>query len=135
MRIDSGSCLIRKLLYGGISREQDHPDLITFPVQSGTLFQGRSVLWARSFVRDQRQFCLGAFAVGVMLLTHPRRLSQREHLWIDCAGDEYNDVGSDVSFNQVPFFNLESDNTLGFSTFFYDSEHDHCGPASGFLLQ
>lgn len=38
-------------------------------------------------VMQQNEFCLGVFAVGCILLTHPERLVDDRSLWIDCAGD------------------------------------------------
>ena len=35
------------------------------------------------------EFGLGAFAIGIMLLTHPEREIQWELLYVGCAGDEF----------------------------------------------
>src|SRR5262249_34336611 len=53
------------------------------------LHRGRSVHTAREVMGRRRQFVLGAFAVGIMLLAHPERLQHNDDLWSYCAGDEY----------------------------------------------
>ncbi len=74
---------------------------------------------------DVNECGLGAFAVGIMLLTHPERLQHYDDLWIDCAGDEFHDPqGSDAPFDRAPLF------------YFYDGKLKFgagwCGDAGGF---
>jgi hypothetical protein len=63
-------------------------DVMVLAVQTGFLHRGKSVRRAR-FVFGEREFGLCAFAVGIILLTHPKRLTHFDHLWIDCAGSEF----------------------------------------------
>lgn len=65
-------------------------DLAVVPAQFGRKHCGRSPLRAR-FMMGEHEFGLGAYEVGIMLLTHPKRLNTYEDLWIDCAGDEFDD--------------------------------------------
>jgi hypothetical protein len=58
---------------------------------------------------------LGAFAIGIMLLTHPERLQHYDDLWIDCAGDEFApDAGA--GFSESPYFWFSGDG-VGFDAF------------------
>jgi hypothetical protein len=61
-------------------------DLLIVPAQFGLRHRGRSARRACKVFADN-EFGLGAFATGIMLLTHPERLERDEDLWIDCAGD------------------------------------------------
>lgn len=71
-----------------IGNQQKNHDILVIPCQFGILHRGRSVRRAREVMKST-EFGLGAFAVGIMLLTHPERLQHYNDLWIDCAGDEY----------------------------------------------
>jgi hypothetical protein len=110
--------------------EQKDYDIFVVPDQFGLLHRGRSVRRARE-VMNANQFGLGAFAVGIMLLTHPERLQHYDNLWIDCAGDEYAPVAvGDFSF--APYFNFV-DGKVRFGARWVDDANDHCGSASGFF--
>ena len=63
-------------------------DVTATPAQFGLQHRGRSVRRVREVLLDN-EFGLGAFAVGIMILTHPERLMNYDDLWIDCAGDEF----------------------------------------------
>jgi hypothetical protein len=86
-----------------LSQAQGDPDILIVPAQFGIRHRGRSVRRARE-VFLTNEFGLGAFAVGTMVLTHPERLQHYDDLWVDCAGDEFDDSGSDVRFDRAPFF-------------------------------
>jgi len=72
-----------------ISEAQGHPDILVIAAQFGLQHRGRSVRRAREVMVDQNQFELGAFTVGIMLLTHPDRLKHCNDLWIDCAASGF----------------------------------------------
>ncbi|MBU3942584.1 hypothetical protein KKA24_01220, partial [Patescibacteria group bacterium] len=63
--------------------EQKDFDILVVPAQFGLRHRGRSVRRARE-VMNASEFGLGAFAIGIMILTHPERLQYYDDLWIDC---------------------------------------------------
>jgi len=117
-----------------ISEAQGHPDILVIAAQFGLQHRGRSVRRAREVMVDQNQFGLGAFAVGIMILTHPDRLKHYDDLWIDCAGDEFDDPDADVRFDHAPCF-LFSDGGVRFDTIWADDASGFYGSASGVLPQ
>jgi len=117
-----------------ISSDQGHPDILVIAAQFGITHRGRSVRRAREVMVDQNQFGLGAFAVGIMILTHPDRLKHLDDLWIDCAGDEFDDPDADARFVHAPHFKFGGGKVLFYtrwSTYAYVSY----GSASGVLPQ
>jgi hypothetical protein len=115
-----------------LSDEQKGYDILVVPAQFGTRHRGRSVRRARE-VMNSSEFGLGAFAVGIMLLTHPEREIQWEQLHIDCAGDEYSPDG-DGRFVGAPLFGFD-DGELGFGNGWVDGPRYGYGSASGFVSQ
>jgi hypothetical protein len=115
-----------------LSDEQKGYDILVVPAQFGIRHRGRSVRRARE-VMNSLEFGLGAFAVGIMLLTHPEREVQWEQLHIDCAGDEYS-PGGDGRFDRAPIFRF-SDGGLRFACYWVRYPSGHCGSASGFVSQ
>jgi hypothetical protein len=111
--------------------QKDH-DLLVVAAQFGLRHRGRSVRRARE-VFTSSEFGLGAFAVGIMTLTHPERFVRWEQLHTDCPGDEYSPDASDT-FDFAPIF-VFSDGKLQFATRWFDCPRDHCGSPSGFLPQ
>ncbi len=85
-----------------LGTEQKDHDILVVAAQFGLRHRGRSVRRARE-VMNASEFGLGAFAIGIMLLTHPERLRHYDDLWIDCAGDEFSYDG-DGRFDSAPFF-------------------------------
>ena len=83
---------------------QGNPDILIVPFQFGKLYAGNSVRRAIEKFLPASEFGLGAFAVGCLLLTHEERLRNYDDLWIDCAGEEYDDPDSVVHFGRAPFF-------------------------------
>ena len=77
------------------------------------------------------EFGLGAFAVGIMLLTHPERLQHHDDLWIDCAGDEYSPVAVGI-FGHAPCFDFRGVE-IGFGTRWTGAPRARYGAVSGFL--
>jgi hypothetical protein len=96
-----------------LGTEQKDHDILVVAAQFGLRHRGRSVRRARE-VMNATEFGLGAFAIGIMLLTHPERLKHYDDLWIDCAGDEfsYDGVGQ---FVYAPCFDFVG-GRVGFDT-------------------
>lgn len=113
--------------------EQDNPDILIVPIQFGLLHRGRSVRRAREVMR-QNEVGLVAFAVGICLLTHPERLQHYDDLWIDCAGDEYDDPDSGVRFDLAPCFGFDGVK-LRFGADWFGSASGFYGSASAVLPQ
>lgn len=109
---------------------QKECDILVVAAQFGILHRGRSVRRARAMMHFN-EFGLGAFAVGIMLLTHPERLQHYDDLWIDCAGDEYSPDG-DGRFENSPYFGFYG-GWLEFQTGRFEDANDLYGSASGFL--
>ncbi|OHA08289.1 MAG: hypothetical protein A3A44_02385 [Candidatus Sungbacteria bacterium RIFCSPLOWO2_01_FULL_60_25] len=115
-----------------IGDEQKGNDILVVQAQFGINHRGRSIRRVRE-VMPGFEFGLGAFAIGIMLLTHPERLQHRDDLWIDCAGDEYSpDAGGD--FSHAPFFDFYV-GQLEFNASWVDDPSEDCGSASAFLPQ
>ncbi len=115
-----------------IVKRQPGSDILIVPAQFGLCHRGRAVRRVRKvFVRSE--FGLGAFAVGVMLLTNPIRLNHFHDLWIDCAGDEYA-PDADGDFSDAPLFYFR-DGRVGFDAYWFGDANESYGSASAFLLQ
>jgi hypothetical protein len=113
--------------------QQTGHDILIVPAQFGLRHRGRSVRRARE-VFNASEFGLGAFAVGIMLLTHPERLQHYDDLWIDCAGDEYDDPDGDDRFSHAPCFYFY-DGEVRFDSRWFDDADADSGSASGFVSQ
>ena len=75
---------------------------------------------------------MGAFEVGIMILTHPERFGQWNHLNTDCPGDEYIPMGDNV--HKAPFFcGMGSELVFGASAM--DSASALDGSVTGFQPQ
>ena len=118
------------ILWEKISASQNGNDILVVDAQFGLLHRGRSVRRAREVMR-QNQAGLGAFAVGIMLLTHANRLQHIDDLWIDCAGDEYL---VDTASSRAPFFDFRGGDLL-FGADSVGGAYAFCGSASFFLPQ
>lgn len=119
--------------FADLTEAQGNPDILIVPAQFGLRHRGRSVRRARE-VFAANEFGLGAFAAGIMILTHPERLMHFDDLWIDCAGDEFDDPGSDVRFGRAPYFRF-SGGKVEFDAYWVSDASEHCGSASGFGSQ
>lgn len=115
-----------------LADQQKGHDILIVPCQFGLCHRGHSVRRARE-VFQSGEFGLGAFAVGIMLLTHPEREIQWEQLHIDCAGDKFSPV-ADGKFGCAPFF-FFYDGRVKFDTSVVGDAYDVYGSASGFLPQ
>jgi hypothetical protein len=115
-----------------LGTEQKDHDILVVAAQFGLRHRGRSVRRARE-VMNASEFGLGAFAVGIMLLTHPERLKHYDDLWIDCAGDEYS-CDADGLFDVAPFFHFGGDE-VQFVTHGVASASGYDGSASASVSQ
>lgn len=113
------------------AKQKDY-DMLVVPAQFGLRHRGRSVRRARE-VMNSSEFGLGAFAIGIMLLTHPERLQYHDDLGIDCAGDEYAPAAGD-SFSYTSCFRF-TDSRVKFGIYYVGSVSGKCGATSGFLQQ
>ena len=119
-------------MFQKLGDEQKDHDILVVPCQFGLRHKGRSVRRARE-VFMANEFGLGAFAIGIMLLTHPEREVQWEQLHVDCAGDEFS-PGADGGFSFAPLFCFRG-GKVRFSAYWYDAASGHYGSASAFLSQ
>lgn len=87
-----------------LARGQEGHDILVVPAQFSLKHRGRSVRRVRA-VMTANEFGLGAFSIGIMLLTHPERLQHLNDLWIDGAGDEFAPV-ADGGFGRAPYFDF-----------------------------
>jgi hypothetical protein len=94
-----------KSVFQKLGDEQKDQDILVVPAQFGIRHRGRSVRRARE-VMNANECGLGAFAIGIMLLTHPERLKHYDDLWIDCAGDEFA-PDADDGFSESPYFKFD----------------------------
>ncbi|MFA6475778.1 MAG: hypothetical protein WCV68_00005 [Candidatus Paceibacterota bacterium] len=113
----------------GLSEEQSGHNLLVVAAQFGLRHRGKSVRRAR-VVMWGGECGLGAFEIGMMLLTHPERLMNYDDLWIDCAGDEFSPDG-DGDFSVSPYFGFVGVQ-VGFGARVVDGAHDYYGSASVF---
>ena len=124
-----------KKFFQELSEAQGNPDILIISAQFGIRHRGRSVRRALEVMASTPGECgLGAFAVGMMILTHAERLKDYNDLWIDCAGDEFDTPGSDVRFDRAPCFYFHG-GRVGFGADGVGYTSDRCGSASGFLPQ
>jgi len=121
-----------KKMFEEIGNEQKKHDILVIPAQFGLRHRGRSVRRARE-VMNANEFAFGTFAIGIMLLTHPKRLRSFEELCIDCAGDEYSPNAKAI-FSCAPLFNF-CDSKVNFRTSFIEVMSKHYGSVSGIVPQ
>ncbi len=111
--------------------EQKDHDILIVPAQFGLRHRGRSVRRAREVMSSQ-EFGLGAFAIGIMLLTHPERLQHYDDLYIDCVGDEYS-LDADGDFPGAPIFDFNG-GQVRFNARWVGAAASGCGSASGLVV-
>ena len=90
-----------------LAEEQDGYDILVIAAQFGFCRRGRLIGRLRENMLPN-EFRLGAFAIGIMLLTHPERLNRCEKLWTDSSGDESDPDAHGDSWSS-PFFELSID--------------------------
>ena len=117
-------------MFQQLSDEQKDHDILVVAGQFGLRHKGRSVRRVRE-VFAPFEFGLGAFAIGIMMLTHPEREVQWEQLHVDCAGDEFSPVAAGV-FSLAPLF-LFDDGGVEFFAIWCDGAGRLCGSASAFV--
>lgn len=121
-------------LFQKLGDEQKGHDILVVAAQFGLRHRGHSVRWVRE-VMQTNECGLGAFAVGIMILTHPERLSQYDDLWIDCAGDEFDAPDAADRFDRAPRFRFYG-GEVEFGTRWYgNTSGDRCGSVSAFVPQ
>jgi hypothetical protein len=111
--------------------EQKDHDILVVAAQFGIRHRGRSVRRARE-VFSVNEFGLGAYAIGIMILTHAERLQHLDDLWIDCAGDEFDDPDAGVRFGHAPRFSFVVGEVRFVTRWFGDASENY-GSASVFV--
>jgi len=120
-------------MFQKLGDEQKGHDILIVPCQFGLRHKGRSVRRARD-VFQANEFGLGAFAIGIMLLTHPEREVQWEQLHVDCAGDEFA-LDADGGFSRAPIFAFSVGGKVWFDALWFGNTGKYYGSASAFLSQ
>lgn len=115
-----------------VRRRQDGCQILVVPAQFGRFHRGRSPRRARE-ISLENEFCLGTFAVGAMLLSHPVRESNGERLHLSCPGDVHM-PGPLCGFLNTPVFVFDNDK-LKFASLPSGCADPNFGAASGFLLE
>lgn len=100
--------------------------------QMGEKHKGESVEYVRANKLENENL-LGAYEVGVILLTHPKILKSYDDLWIDCPLDEWS-PGAGGEFSSAPVFVFD-DGGVEFGAFDVGATRGHCGSASWFSPQ
>jgi hypothetical protein len=112
--------------------KQKKYNIPVFPCQFGIRYRNQSVHRARRLINSiSGGLELGAFATGIMLLTHPERLQHQENLWIYCSGDEFAPDAND-KFTHAPFFYFYN-GKLMFDVVESNIRDEKFGSVSGFL--
>jgi hypothetical protein len=119
-------------IFQKLGDEQKDHDILVVPAQFGIRHRGRSVRRARE-VMNANECGLGAFAIGIMLLTHPERLAHYDDLWIDCGGDEFA-PHADGGFSGSPCFKFDG-GKVEFDTYDVGDANGRYGSASVCLPQ
>ena len=115
-----------------LADQQPGNDILVVAAQAGMLHRGSSARRTRMALAGN-EFCLGVFAIGCMLLTHPERMSSGDALMIDCGGDEYS-PRADYTFDRVPLFDYDLSG-IEFSIFYEDRARNLWGTPTGFLYK
>jgi len=112
--------------------EQKEHDILVVSAQFGLRHRGRSIRRTRK-VMNANEFGLGAFAIGIMIMTHPERIQHYDDLWINCSGDEFSpDARGDFSWSPYFWF---CDGEVGFRTRWVNDASGSCGSAFGLVSQ
>jgi hypothetical protein len=115
-----------------LADQQQGCDILVVAAQFGMLHRGSSARRTRASLAGN-EFCLGAFAIASMLLTHTDRLSTGDSLMLDCGGDEYS-PRADYTFDRVPLFDFDLSG-IEFSIFYEDRARNQWGTPTGFLYK
>ena len=112
--------------------QEDDPGVFIIPAQFGLFHKERSVHRVREKLGNS-EFGLGAFAVAIMLFTHPERLVHRNDLGVVCPGDEYFYVLRGAPRFRI-YNSIQNIDRVEFDTTLIDKATIGCGSATGFLL-
>lgn len=96
--------------------------------QLGEKYKGKSVQSVRENI-PSTEILLGAYEIGIILLTHPDALKSYNDPWIDCAADQFVEDSAGAPFW---FF---SDGKLEFDAGDVSCVDEGCGAGSGFVPQ
>ena len=105
-------------------------DILIVGTTFGLRHRGRSIRNAEEKMAGN-EFGLGVFALGCMMLTHPKREITRNQLHPECGGDEI-PAEMDGQIASVPFFSVKNDE-LRLDTVRVDNPGDAFGCATGFF--
>jgi len=109
-------------------------DFLVFDAQFGERWAGASIRHGR--VRYlQEEFGLGPYEVGILLLTHPDRITGENQLYIDCSGVEHRADPKAVFSLCLRFGWSGIDQRLGLNYGRIGFRGKRWGAASGFLPQ
>jgi hypothetical protein len=133
----SNSCNISRLCqkeaaidaWGELGKSQTG-DILIVGTTFGLRHRGRSIRNAEEKMIGN-EFGLGVFAVGCMMLTHPKREITRNQLHPECGGDEF-PTETDGQIASAPFFSVKNDE-MRLDTVKVDNPGDAFGCATGFL--
>lgn len=89
-------------------------DIVVVPAQFGALRSGVSGKAVRDSLAPN-ECALGFFAIGCMLLTHPKRIVCYDDLYIDCSGDDWILPNKEQFTYQPGLFFFENGLDLGIS--------------------
>lgn len=118
-------------MFQKLGNEQPGHNVLVVQAQFGLRHRGKSVRRAR-VVMGGNECGLGAFEIGIMLLTHPDRLANYDDLYVDCSGDEYA-PRADGSFCYAPYFYIDG-SYLKFRADYVGRPVRGCGSASAFMV-
>ena len=113
-----------------LEARQEGYDILVVPAQFGFRYRGCSPTLVDDMMKKNERG-LGAFAVGIMLLTHPERLRSYGVLAIQCPGDEMSGIYPWPK-EHLPIFSFVSDR-LTFYCGYRDFEDHRDGAATAFF--
>jgi hypothetical protein len=116
-----------------LSRQQENNDMLVVLLQSGSEWLGKAPRHLLPRLR-KREFPLGVFHIGVLLLTHPERFARHRTIWIDCIGDEYCMAGDGKDFWHTPCFYPSAGQRIRFDVAPNNRRMPHVGCATGSLV-
>lgn len=113
-------------------QQAQNADILIIPAQFGARYNNVCANRALSEMKEGKEFGLGVYETGIMLLTHPERLQDMSDMRIGCIGDEASSVRSGTS-RCTPLFDI-SGSELGLKRIWSSfASMDH-GLATGFIF-
>jgi hypothetical protein len=120
-------------MFQKLEEYQSGRDILVVAAQFGIRhYRCSSIRACEVMLGNNNEFGLGIFSVGIMLLTHPERLTDFNDVWIDCAGDEYSPITAG-NFACTPIFRVDNQKRLLLSADWNDRMDSHCCSASAFI--